>query len=88
MNALGANKTIWQDTVASLAAEMRFVPGETLVACGFASYLGVFTSKFRQRAVGDFVDFLRERNVPLGNDPNPLSLLATDAEMASWNADG
>jgi len=38
--------------------------------------------------VDAFSGFLRKNNVPLGDSVDPLSILATDAQMASWNTQG
>lgn len=88
VNALSANGVIWEQTVERAGEELVFIPGDTLVACSFASYVGVFTRLYRERCVDMFVDFLNKKGVPLGPKPDPLRVLSTDAEMASWNSQG
>jgi dynein heavy chain len=88
VNALSANGVIWEQTVARAAEDLEYIPGDTLVACSFASYVGVFTRKYREVCVGNYVDFLRKHHVPLSGVCDPLKVLATDADMAAWNTQG
>jgi len=88
VGALSANGVIWEQTVQNAAQELVYIPGDTLVACSFASYVGVFTRAYREDAVAEFTEYLRKKGVPLGPKPDPLGVLATDAEMASWAGQG
>jgi len=88
VGALGANGIIWEQTVQTVSRDLVFVPGEVLVACGFASYLGVFTREYRVSITESFVGYLRKRNVPLGDAPDPLATLSTEAEIAMWGTQG
>eukprot|EP00435_Cladocopium_sp_Y103_P007169 s2691_g2.t1 len=78
VGALAANGVIWEQT------ELVYIPGDTLVACSYASYVGVFTRQYREDTVDAFVQYLTKKGVPLGPKPDPLAVLATDAEMAAW----
>eukprot|EP00927_Polykrikos_kofoidii_P045594 TRINITY_DN39630_c0_g1_i1.p1 TRINITY_DN39630_c0_g1~~TRINITY_DN39630_c0_g1_i1.p1 ORF type:complete len:2263 (+),score=448.81 TRINITY_DN39630_c0_g1_i1:88-6789(+) len=88
VGALSANGVIWEQTVAKAADDLVFIPGDTLVACSFASYVGVFTRLYRENCVTEFIDFLRKKNVPLGPKPDPLGVLSSEAEMAAWGGQG
>jgi len=88
INALGANGVIWEQTITTVSQDLIYVPGEVLVACSFAAYLGVFTRQYREDVTETFVNWLRAKNVPLSEKPDPLATLATDAEMASWSTQG
>eukprot|EP00931_Biecheleriopsis_adriatica_P017411 TRINITY_DN1250_c0_g1_i8.p1 TRINITY_DN1250_c0_g1~~TRINITY_DN1250_c0_g1_i8.p1 ORF type:complete len:2173 (-),score=601.12 TRINITY_DN1250_c0_g1_i8:164-6553(-) len=88
VGALAANGVIWEQTVASTGDLLVIVPGDTLVACSFASYVGVFTRQYREECVANFVEYLGKKGVPLGAKPDPLGVLATDAEMAAWAGQG
>merc|ERR1712139_263120 len=43
VGALSANGVIWEQTVQNAGEELVVIPGDTLVACSFSSYAGVFT---------------------------------------------
>merc|ERR1719450_2041552 len=49
VNALSANGVIWEQTVERAGEELVYIPGDTLVACSFASYVGVFTRVYREQ---------------------------------------
>eukprot|EP00931_Biecheleriopsis_adriatica_P101533 TRINITY_DN7664_c0_g1_i1.p1 TRINITY_DN7664_c0_g1~~TRINITY_DN7664_c0_g1_i1.p1 ORF type:complete len:4295 (+),score=1011.97 TRINITY_DN7664_c0_g1_i1:399-12887(+) len=88
VGALFANGEIWKQTVESTGEELVFIPGDSLVACSFAAYLGVFTREYRETATSRFVQFLSDREVPLGPSPDPLQVLSTEADQAKWCAKG
>jgi len=88
VGALAANGVIWEQTVENAGQELIYIPGDTLVACSFASYVGVFTRQYREETVDAFVQYLTKKGVPLGPKPDPLGVLASDAEMASWAGQG
>ncbi|CAJ1331853.1 unnamed protein product [Effrenium voratum] len=88
VGALSANGVIWEQTVERTGEDLVFIPGDSLVACSFASYLGVFSREYREQATASFVEFLQGREVPLGPSPDPLQVLSTEAEQAGWCACG
>jgi len=88
VGALSANGVIWETTIQNAGEELVYIPGDTLVACSFASYVGVFTRHYRERCVAEYVDFLQKKSVPLGPKPDALAVLTNDAEMAGWASQG
>jgi dynein heavy chain len=88
VGALSANGVIWEQTIQSAGADLIVIPGDALVACSFASYVGVFTRHYREACIDQYVQFLKKHNVPLADKPDPLGVLATEAEMAGWAGQG
>lgn len=88
VGALSANGVIWEQTVMNAGEELVYIPGDTLVACSFASYVGVFTRVYREHCVHKYVEFLNSKSVPLGPKPDALVVLTNDAEMAAWAGQG
>ncbi|CAD7974700.1 unnamed protein product [Amoebophrya sp. A25] len=88
INALSANGVIWEQTVLTVDEDLVVMPGEVLISCAFASYLGVFTREYRESCTKAFMDFLRLKNVPISNGCDPLKLLANDAVIAGWASQG
>ena len=68
--------------------DLLIMPGEVLVSCAFASYLGVFTRDYREGCTKAFTDFLKSKNVPIAANCDPLKLLASDAVIAGWATQG
>jgi dynein heavy chain len=88
VGALSANGVIWDQTIQSAGDELVIIPGDTLVACSFASYAGVFTRTYRGTCVQNYIKFLTSKAVPLSPKPDVLNVLTNDAEMASWAGQG
>ncbi|KAF4738460.1 hypothetical protein FOZ63_025846, partial [Perkinsus olseni] len=88
IGALGANGVIWEQTVSQIAVDLEVMPGDVLVACSFVSYVGVFTRQYREDCINTFVEFLNKNNVPLSSKCDPLSILASEADMAGWATQG
>merc|ERR1719399_627739 len=86
--ALGANGVIWEQTVQTVGDDLVFIPGDTVIACAFASYVGIFTREYREQCLDSFQSFLRKNNVPLGPKPDPLVILCTEADQAAWAGQG
>merc|ERR1719281_1225346 len=61
VGALSANGVIWEQTVQSAGEQLILIPGESLVACSFASYVGVFTREYREQGTDDFVKYLSSK---------------------------
>merc|ERR1719491_1596299 len=57
VGALSANGVIWDRTIQNAGEELTVIPGEALIACSFASYVGVFTKQYREVCVANYVKF-------------------------------
>merc|ERR1719174_2997484 len=88
INALSANGVIWEQTVGTVGEELGFIPGDTVIACAYASYVGIFTRDYREECLELYMKFLRKNNVPLGPKPDPLGILCSEADQAGWGTQG
>merc|ERR1719375_507588 len=88
INALGANGVIWEQTVQTVGDELGFIPGDTVIACAYASYVGIFTRDYREECLDLYMKYLRKNEVPLGPKPDPLAILCTEADQAGWGSQG
>merc|ERR1719163_293679 len=76
-----------------LTADKELLVGDVLLASAFISYIGPFTKKYRDEMITQqWVPFLETaangERIPMSADPNPLTILTTEAETAQWNHDG
>lgn len=86
VNALGSEAERWAGSIVRLGEEIDVVLGDVLLAASFVSYVGPFNKAFRDMIIEKgFVKFFREHGIPHSPEANPLKILATDAEIASWN---
>merc|ERR1719353_1071857 len=88
INALSANGVIWEQTVGTVGEELGFIPGDTVIACAYASYVGIFTRDYREDCLEKYMKFLRKEGVPLGPKPDPLGILCSEADQAGWGTQG
>ncbi|CAM9266952.1 unnamed protein product [Chrysoparadoxa australica] len=96
--ALSSENDRWAENVVQLEADMTLLTGDVLLASAFISYVGPFTKPFRdQLMINDFLPFLRKEfgaavgeggALPMSDDPDPIRILTTSAEIAGWNTDG
>merc|ERR1719420_270702 len=77
-----------EQTVLTVGDELVFIPGDTVVACAYASYVGIFTRDYREECLDKYMKYLRKNEVPLGPKPDPLGILCTEADQAGWGAHG
>merc|ERR1719299_83686 len=88
INALSANGVIWEQTVQTVGDELGFIPGDTVIACAYASYVGIFTRDYREECLDLYMKYLRKNEVPLGPKPDPLGILCSEADQAAWGTQG
>mmetsp|Transcript_22230 Transcript_22230/g.10656 ORF Transcript_22230/g.10656 Transcript_22230/m.10656 type:complete len:98 (-) Transcript_22230:2900-3193(-) len=84
--ALGAENERWGKDIEELDELLKVVVGDVLLAAAFVSYVGPFTKRFRDKLVTEvFMTFLKDNNIPMSENPNPLEILTNDAIIAKWN---
>ena len=89
ITALGSEDARWANSIVQLEKSLGVVVGDVLLSAGFVSYAGPFTKKFRESIVkGSFLKYIIENKIPMGDNPDPISLLVDDATKAQWNNKG
>lgn len=59
--------------------------GDALVSAAFVSYIGPFSSKFRNNLwEGIWLPDIVARKIPFTEGVDPLKILATDSDQAKW----
>jgi len=86
LNALGAEKERWAQSIIDLDETLKVIIGDVLLASAFVSYVGPFNKQFRDAIMNEnFVPFFGNNNIPMSADSNPLNILIDDATKATWN---
>eukprot|EP00820_Chromera_velia_P017919 Cvel_27114.t1-p1 / transcript=Cvel_27114.t1 / gene=Cvel_27114 / organism=Chromera_velia_CCMP2878 / gene_product=Dynein alpha chain, flagellar outer arm, putative / transcript_product=Dynein alpha chain, flagellar outer arm, putative / location=Cvel_scaffold3327:4083-17851(-) / protein_length=1557 / sequence_SO=supercontig / SO=protein_coding / is_pseudo=false len=88
VTALGSENVRWAAAIDTFTEQLRVMAGDVLMASAFVSYVGVFTKKYRDGLMVEFLNFLTGRSVPLSPESNVLAILASDAVIAGWNNQG
>lgn len=97
-NALASENVRWAENILTMEADRELLTGDVLLASAFVSYVGPFTKVFRDKLMGEiFIPYLRDNfqkalgegvTVPLSASADPLKILTSTAQVASWGADG
>lgn len=85
VSALGSELDRWSQSIIDLTEYLQVIIGDVLLASAFVSYVGPFNKRFRDKIMGDFVDFFSKNNIPMSPTPNPLAVLTDEATVAGWN---
>jgi dynein heavy chain len=84
--ALGSESTRWAQAIVDLDGSITRIIGDVLLASAFVSYVGPFNKKFRNKIVDDkFLPFFKTNNIPMSPEADPLLILTTPAQIATWN---
>ena len=89
VNGLSSENKRWGEEVERLKTnELRLI-GNVLLAAAFVSYAGGFDHEFREKLWSEtWTPDLREREIPLSDDADPLSVLVTEAKVAAMQNEG
>ena len=97
-NALASENVRWAENIVTMEADKELLIGDVMLAAAFISYVGPFTKQFRDILMNEtFTPFLRDNLVkavgesgivPLSASADPVKILASAAQTASWRADG
>jgi dynein heavy chain len=86
VSALGSEKERWAKSIVMLQNQITLVVGDVLMASSFVSYAGPFNKKFRNLMINEeFMKFIRDTQIPVSADPNPVKILTEESTIALWN---
>eukprot|EP00750_Incisomonas_marina_P009230 INCI15857.2.p1 GENE.INCI15857.2~~INCI15857.2.p1 ORF type:complete len:4529 (-),score=890.01 INCI15857.2:58-13644(-) len=85
---LGGERVRWTNDKVLLAKQMDLLIGDALMAASFLSYLGAFTSGYREDLLARWKADLLQRKVPLSQPLELKNLLSSDAEIQKWVGEG
>jgi dynein heavy chain len=84
IGGLGGEAVRWTETVTQLQAAAINVLGDVIVSAGSISYLGVFTTEFRNSLVKSWQEALNAYGIPHTSGCNVESTLADPVKVRSW----
>uniref|UniRef100_A0A803V8E2 Dynein axonemal heavy chain 17 n=1 Tax=Ficedula albicollis TaxID=59894 RepID=A0A803V8E2_FICAL len=91
VGGLASENVRWAEAVKDLKEQQSTLCGDVLLSTAFVSYLGYFTSKYRQDLLdGIWRPYLHQLKVPVPVRPglDPLWVLADAAAVAAWQNQG
>ncbi|XP_053132771.1 dynein axonemal heavy chain 7 isoform X4 [Hemicordylus capensis] len=88
LGGLGGEKTRWSQSALALGKQYINLTGDTLISSGIVSYLGAFTSHYRQTQARDWILTLKARGIPCSDDFSLTSTLGEPVKIREWNIAG
>ena len=85
---LGGEEERWTTTVAQLSHDFINLAGDVVISAGTISYLGAFTSEYRDECVGLWAEALKKANVPFTPGCTVISALADPVKVRTWQIAG
>ncbi|XP_068083916.1 dynein axonemal heavy chain 6 [Anabrus simplex] len=86
--ALGDEQVRWEQSVESLGQALGTIIGDVLVAAACVSYLGAFTSVYREELTILWTKQLEEFKIPSSANFSLVNVLADAYEIRQWNVFG
>jgi dynein heavy chain len=84
IGGLGGEETRWRETVAILGVSYTNILGDILVSAGTVSYLGPFTSDFRNSLISSWRESLKSFNIPHTSGCNLENTLGDPVKIRAW----
>eukprot|EP00771_Trimastix_marina_P003253 gnl/Trimastix_PCT/4478.p1 GENE.gnl/Trimastix_PCT/4478~~gnl/Trimastix_PCT/4478.p1 ORF type:complete len:2540 (-),score=952.78 gnl/Trimastix_PCT/4478:132-6824(-) len=87
LGGLGGESERWKESVVEMDARETNLVGDVLVAAGGVTYLGPFTSAFRNDLMREWRDHLLQLNLPHSHNCNIRSTLEDPVQTRQWTLD-
>ncbi|RDD45105.1 Dynein heavy chain 7, axonemal, partial [Trichoplax sp. H2] len=88
LGGLGGEKDRWSETALKLGETYSNLTGDTLISSGVVSYLGGFTSAYRQNQINKWVDLCKQENIPCSPEYSLTATLGDSVKIRRWNIAG
>ena len=88
IQGLGGEKSRWGQFKVDLTEQYVNLTGDVLISSGIVSYLGPFTSLFREKQVEIWVKYCLDSGIPSGGKPSLTSTLGDPVAIRQWTIDG
>ncbi|DBA03742.1 TPA: hypothetical protein N0F65_004159 [Lagenidium giganteum] len=85
---LGGEETRWAATIRQLNMDYTNLIGDVVISAGTISYLGTFTSEFRESCVNTWYTGLQEFRIPHTKGCNIITTLADPVKVRGWQIAG
>jgi dynein heavy chain len=85
INGLGGEKVRWNSEAQRLSVVYVNLTGDVLISSGMISYLGAFTSKYRDDIAKEWVEVCEEREVPNSGKFSLERVLGNPVHIRNWN---
>lgn len=88
VTGLMSEKTRWTEELKYLGVEKENIIGTCLLSASFMAYSGTFSWDFRKVMIGDWLEDLLVRYVPVTTPYQIDQSLSNDVEISAWSSEG
>eukprot|EP00899_Mesostigma_viride_P009330 jgi/Mesvir1/18399/Mv14277-RA.1 len=89
VNGLSGENKRWNESIELFGIMEEKLTGDVMLASSFVSYAGPFNARFRTALVSEkWIPDLEERQIPMTEGIQPLTMLSNDTEQAKWANEG
>ncbi|KAL7677340.1 hypothetical protein ACOME3_003576 [Neoechinorhynchus agilis] len=80
------SRALWEKQIVEIQEQMTTMTGDMLLTSAFLTYMGYFSTLYRNDTFSKIKDMLRSNETPIGFNENilPLEHIADDAARADW----
>ena len=88
VNGLADEYVRWQGTVKDLKIKGTSFIGDCLLASAFVGYISPFNANFRNSLTVQWLEDIKQRQIPFTEGIDPLKVLTDEASIAQWMNEG
>ncbi|KAL0216159.1 hypothetical protein P9112_008343 [Eukaryota sp. TZLM1-RC] len=78
----------WERSASQLTEQLNTLIGTMVVAAGSLSYLGAFTTEYRQEMIMQWIKLCEDRHIPISSDFSLINTLSSPVKVREWNIQG
>ncbi|KAM3174254.1 hypothetical protein ACTXT7_010920 [Hymenolepis weldensis] len=88
IGGLSSEKGRWMDTVTEIDSLLENLIGNVLCSSGIVTYLGPFSGDYRTYIYEEWINRLKEHNVPQTSNPNLIDTFGDPVKIRNWHIFG
>ncbi|KAL4237693.1 Dynein heavy chain 14 [Mactra antiquata] len=88
IGALADEKVRWAESVNELDFKLQGIVGDSLIASSSICYLGPFTAKYRKQLINNWVEKLKDANIPITKDYDLIKNTVDAHQILMWQNEG
>jgi dynein heavy chain len=88
IGGLGGEKVRWGESLEHLKVDFTKVTGNVIIASAMVSYLGAFTSLYREDVLAEWVQMVQKTGIPCADHFELAKVLGEPVKIREWNICG
>merc|ERR1719409_2135262 len=88
ISGLGGEKDRWTHMARDLAEKLVNVTGDVLISSAIVAYLGVFSADYRDDALTEWIQSIKEKDIPGSPTVTLEAVLGDPVQIREWNLSG